>query len=186
MLRNLIWDHPTSPEYLSTFHKNYKVDRTAGSSRIHEARSEIDVFDNPKMPNDFRNRLMIYRHDRIEISNLTSQSISRLYDPNSDTRRHRTTCIDFGSTIFKLHQCSNKLHIRTTHEILSNFKTWTYPKFRQEVAGIRKNSPAATLSPPPPCSAVIRAEPLPKTCSPSFPLSNATGPEPIWCRSRRA
>ena len=66
MLRNLIRDHPTSPDYLSTTHKNYKVDRTAGSSRIREPRTEIDVFDNPKNPNHFRNRLIIYQNDRSE------------------------------------------------------------------------------------------------------------------------
>ena len=156
MLRNLIRDYPTSPKYLSTTHKNYKVDRTAWSSRIREPRTEIDVFDNPKIPNDFRNRLMIYRYDRIEKLNLTSLSISQLYDPNSDTRRHRTTCIDFGSTIFKLHQRPNKLHIRKAHGILRNFKTRTYPKIRPEVAGIQPNMPAAPFSPPSPCFAVIR------------------------------
>ena len=86
---------------------------------------------------------MIYRHDRIEISNLTNLTISQLYNSSSDTRRHRTTSIDFRSTISKLYQRPIFLHNRNTHSKIHNFKVWNYLKFRPELAGNRRPTPAA-------------------------------------------
>ena len=98
ILRNQIRDHPTSPNHLSTTHKNYRVDRTVGSSRIHEPITETTISTNPKQ---LRFRLMIYRHVRIEISILISLTTSPLHDPGANTRRHYTTCVCLDSTIFQ-------------------------------------------------------------------------------------
>ena len=77
--------------------------------------------------------LMIYLHDRIKISILISLTTSQLYDPSTDTHRNCTTCVGPDSTIFKLHQYSNNLHILEAQVICNTFQNMEVPQFRLEI-----------------------------------------------------
>ena len=128
---------------------------------------------------------MIYRHDRIEISNLIGLTIPQLYDPKFDIRRHRTTCIDFESTIFQLHQRPIFLQNRNTHSKIRNFKVRTYQKFRPNSPESGKTSPAAALSRPISVLWPKRDRRPPPKGSPWPGEQNPAGPPPWNRRSRR-